>query len=404
MTKKIKRQVRPLPVLFVIAAILAVAFLSYKYLLAPLEKEPTAPPPEKPRPAAPPRTEQGGEADYRSRSRFLQREVDRILKEKNAVVEKARREDKQTARSDGGKIEWVERSGLVSLDSQISLEEVKELLSKELAVHKGIVYRQEQSIFDGREAERLDIALADVLGGDPLTLIVDKLYFAAALPAAASGKLAVIVDDCGYDLTTVTRMTALKQKITFAVIPYRQFSPQALAMIRSRGKEAMLHLPMEPLDSKQQSEDITITVNMPDEEIKSVAQKAISQLPGIVGVNNHQGSRATADERVMRAVLSVIKDNRLFFVDSRTQAGTVAYKVAERLGVKTALNGAFMDGEANVGYIKNRLRQAGTSALKNGSYIAICHARPHTVTALTEMVDELEKMGVEFVFVSALTR
>jgi polysaccharide deacetylase 2 family uncharacterized protein YibQ len=197
-------------------------------------------------------------------------------------------------------------------------------------------------------------------------------------------------------------MTALQQKISFAVIPYRNFSAEALAIIRKNGKEALLHLPMEPLDRSQQSEKITISVNMADDEIKQITRKAIEQLPGIAGVNNHQGSRATADERVMRAVLSVIKEKRLFFIDSFTQPKTIAYKVAGQMGVRTAINRAFMDGEADVGYIKSRLRQAGERALKEGSYIAICHARPKTAAALSEMVSELEAMGVEFVFVSSL--
>jgi polysaccharide deacetylase 2 family uncharacterized protein YibQ len=284
----------------------------------------------------------------------------------------------------------------VTLDASTSIEEIADDLKKRLK--SGAVSRGEDDSWSGQSALRLDVALTAA------GIVVDKIYFLPTETAEkASGKLAVIVDDCGYDSGIVRKMTALKQNISFAVIPYRDVSAEALAIIKNSGKEALLHLPMEPLDRSQQSEKITIAVDMSDDEIKQITRKAIEQLPGVAGVNNHQGSRATADERVMKAVLSVVKERRLFFIDSFTQPKTIAYRLAGQMGVRTAVNRAFMDGEADVAYIKGRLRQAASSALKEGSYIAICHARPQTAAALSEMVGEMEKMGVEFVFVSALT-
>ena len=343
------------------------------------------------------------DADFKDVSLVLQGEIDKLLKEQK--IENVLKEERNIAREGGGNIEWWQRQQLVYLDKNMSLEKFKNQLTNALKDKKGILYKQEKASYSGKNTERIDIAYVSSLGGETLTLIVDHLYvIAPSTPAKklGSGKLAIIVDDCGYDTDTVGKMAGLNQDISFAIIPFRQYSLEALHTIRHSGKEALLHLPMEPLDASQQSEKTTVTVNMSDKDIRDFTKRAIEQLPGISGVNNHQGSRATADERVMKEVLSVIKSKKLFFVDSNTQPKTIAYKTARQMGIKTAINMAFLDGQADVAYIKARLRQAGETAIKNGSYIAICHARPKTVIALTEMVGELEAMGVEFVFVSAL--
>ncbi|MDR3349472.1 MAG: divergent polysaccharide deacetylase family protein [Acidaminococcales bacterium] len=362
-----------------------------------------------PAPTAPPATDgrdaqtRGRGLDYKEPSLALQAEVNGVLKANKAQVKETKHLEKSAGGKQNTKIDWLERSQLVTIDASASIEEIKDDLNKRLKSKSGAVARQEQDKWEGQNVERIDIALITD-DGDISELIVDRIYFAPPAKAkkAGHGRLAVIVDDCGYDADIVRKITGLKQKLSFAVIPYRNFSAEALAIIKKSGKEALLHLPMEPLDRSQQSEKITIAVNMSDDEAKQITRKAIEQLPGIVGVNNHQGSRATADERIMRAVLSVIKEKRLFFVDSFTQPKTLAYKVAGQMGVRTAINRAFMDGEADVGYIKGRLRQAGEQALKEGSYIAICHARPQTAIALSETLNELEAIGVEFVFVSSL--
>ncbi len=350
-----------------------------------------------------------GEGDFRAASLKLQAEVDKAVAEKKWSTKELAKSDQQVKRSENrGTIDWWQRSVVLTVDAGATVEQARRQIENSLKGKKGTVLRQEKDTYDGKAVERLDVALLESLGGETVRLVTDKIYIVGAAAArvkkTGNGRLAILVDDCGYDTDTVSRMTALRQKITFAVLPDRAFTAQALSIIKSAGKQAMLHLPMEPLNASQQSENNTVMVNMSDSEIKQLTARFIAQMPGIEGVNNHQGSRATADERVMRAVLSVVKDNGLFFVDSNTQPKTVAHKVAASMGVRTALNGAFLDGEADVEYIKKRLRQAGQTAIENGSHIAICHARPKTVIALTEMVDELEEMGVQFVFVSSLLR
>jgi large-conductance mechanosensitive channel len=149
---------------------------------------------------------------------------------------------------------------------------------------------------------------------------------------------------------------------------------------------------------KEESEETTITGSMGDAEIQNAVLRAVKAIPGAIGVNNHQGSRATADRRVMKLILGVLKNNDLFFVDSRTSSKSVAVDSARQLGVLTTENHLFLDNSSDVGVIKNQLRQAVEIALKQGSATFICHARPHSAQAVKEMIPELKSVSDEMAY------
>ena len=129
---------------------------------------------------------------------------------------------------------------------------------------------------------------------------------------------------------------------------------------------------MEPSNRSAMSEGSrTILTDMKEKEIRKLTQKAIESLPGIVGVNNHQGSKATSDKRVMETVLREVKKQGLFFVDSKTIATSVARDMAREMGVKTARNDVFLDNSKDVEDIRNQVYKAIEMAEKYGSAIAI---------------------------------
>ncbi len=217
-----------------------------------------------------------------------------------------------------------------------------------------------------------------------------------------SGKIAVVVDDCGYEQAAVEKLAALPVQMSFAVIPFRDNSRAALSTIKSNGKLAMLHLPMEPLNAAAASENRMIKTTMSAEEIQSFTREAIASLPGIKGVNNHQGSRATSDAPTIRAALQVIKSRGLFFVDSYTYQATQGETIARELGIRTGHNALFLDGNSDVNAIKGKIVTAAKRATQNGSIIVICHARPNTATAWSEIYQELKDAGLQFVPVTQL--
>ncbi len=217
-----------------------------------------------------------------------------------------------------------------------------------------------------------------------------------------SGRIAVVVDDCGYDLDPLESLTSLPIDMSFSIIPFKTNSSATLKLIIRNGQLPMLHLPMEPMDASAASENKMVTVTMTKEEVQKFTEEAIASLPGVKGVNNHQGSRATSNTATMGAVLEVLHSRGLFFLDSRTIASSVAYKVARQLDVSTGRNSLFLDNSSNVASIKKQIWAAANIANKYGSVIVICHARPATAQAWVEIYKDVQQAGITFVPVTDL--
>ena len=222
-------------------------------------------------------------------------------------------------------------------------------------------------------------------------------------PRQYQGKLAVIVDDCGADMTTVRALLNTSLPFSYAILPDKEFSSDVLEMVKSRGKAPMLHLPKEPLSRSAMSEgNRTIMTNTSAATQQALVRKHLQSLPGVIGVNNHQGSKATADKATMKAVLQVLKKENIFFVDSRTNSASIARDMAKQMGVATARNDIFLDNSSNVEDIRKQIYKAFAMAEKNGSAIAICHARPNTAKCWQMYADEFKKSGITFVPVNKL--
>lgn len=217
------------------------------------------------------------------------------------------------------------------------------------------------------------------------------------------GKLAIIIDDCGADMAAVRTLLNTELPFSYAILPQKEFSSDVLAMVKSKGRVPLLHLPMEPLNKKDLSESgRTVLTSSSASAQQALVRKHLASLPGVVGVNNHQGSRATADRKTMQAVLRVLREEKLFFVDSRTNSASIARDVAKEMGVRTARNDIFLDNSSDVEAIRKQIYKACAMAEKNGSAIAICHARPKTVQCWQEYAGEFKKCGITFVSVDEL--
>ncbi|MDP9024348.1 MAG: divergent polysaccharide deacetylase family protein, partial [Candidatus Eremiobacteraeota bacterium] len=169
------------------------------------------------------------------------------------------------------------------------------------------------------------------------------------------------------------------------------------------GKGVMLHLPMEPLSGADPGPG-RITVAMNDDAITAQVRDDLASVPLAAGVNNHEGSRATADDRVMRAVAAVLAERRLFFIDSRTGSASVAERDTRAAGIPTAGRDVFLDNVADVAATEAQLRRAAQLAKSQGSAIAIGHPRPTTLVAVRALLPELERDGVQLVLARDLVR
>ena len=356
------------------------------------------------------------DADFNARCETLQAIVDQTLSSQNMVVGDVQRIDKDAPREQNkGNIRWNSRNLLIDDATGVSADSLRAKLETALKPSRGSVIKMEPDQYHGYTVTRLDIGFTDQLGGGPLTIVSDRLYLVSAgskpvvsgprkkSNSANRAEIAIVIDDFGFRQDMIVEFAAIRRPFTFAVLPFKQYSKEAAAKGLASGHQVMLHLPMEPLSGIDPSElSSTVKMDMDVAQVRELVDRATASLPGIIGVNNHQGSRATADRRAMENVMKVLREKQLFFVDSRTHARSVAADIARQQKIKTTENDLFLDGIADVAYVKKQLRTAGEMALRQGSITVIGHARPTTAVALREVMPELEAKGIRFVFVSQL--
>ena len=215
-------------------------------------------------------------------------------------------------------------------------------------------------------------------------------------------KLAILLDDLGSDRTAAEAIFALRYPLTISVLPEHTHSAEIAEEAGRRGYEVMLHLPMQSV-GKEPSEPQQLRLGMPASQVGTMVERFLSEVPNVKGVNNHQGSEATADSELMAELMPVLHERKLFYVDSRTTAATVAFDIAQRDGVPAAFrNVPFLDDEENVAAIEKQIALAMRGAKEKGEAIAIGHPHPATLAALREMLPKAEHLGVRLVFVSEL--
>jgi hypothetical protein len=219
-----------------------------------------------------------------------------------------------------------------------------------------------------------------------------------------SPKVAFIIDDLGYEKEIAEKLVELNFSITLSIFPFVTYSKYIAEEGKKKNKDIMLHLPMEPKNSSLNPGLGAIKANMSEEEIRQDVIECILNIPHIIGVNNHMGSKITEDRKIMKIVLEEIKKYNLFFVDSMTTKDSVAHQVAREMGVKTAVRSVFLDNESDMEYIKGQMLEVQKIALEKGEAIAIGHDRINTFYVLKRMIPELIKAGIEIVPVSELVK
>jgi uncharacterized protein len=217
-------------------------------------------------------------------------------------------------------------------------------------------------------------------------------------------RLAIILDDLGNDRAAAATVFALPYPLTVSILPNQLHSSEIAQQARVRGDEVMLHLPMQSVGNEH-PEARELRSGMSSSAVSSMVKDFLDGVPGATGVNNHQGSQSTADAKLMAMLMPVLKEHRLFYVDSRTSAATVAYDTAERLGVRAgSRNVPFLDDVEQVAAVRKQIQTAIAGAEKKKEAIAIGHAHPSTLEALKQTLPEARVHGVKLVFASELVR
>ncbi|MDD5433975.1 MAG: divergent polysaccharide deacetylase family protein, partial [Nitrospira sp.] len=210
-------------------------------------------------------------------------------------------------------------------------------------------------------------------------------------------KIAIVIDDLGYDNNVFRKFVALGVPITFSILPGERYSVTIAKSARKLNYETMLHLPMEPQSILKNPGRWVILHDMSREEMLKQLSKDIKAVPNISGVNNHMGSLLTEDSNAMNIVLGEIRKKGLYFLDSKTTANSKAYQIAKSLGMKSGSRDVFLDNNDDVGYIKGQIDIAIRMAKRKGEATVIGHPRVETVAALRAKVSDFKREGIKLV-------
>lgn len=366
--------------------------------------------------------------DLTDRSKTAHKTIDDILLQKTEhwqLRDIDRKDRSEKLPATGGEVTWNQREAAVGVPASTDLAGAAKWVAERLRNTDLQVINEGEATWNKMDAYRLDIGIAVKSGKDSTrTFVTDSVYFfhhgnltnkdkdipkpekkqkEISGSAKHHGKLSVVIDDCGYDNGALKELLATRLPFSYAIIPYKAGSSEALRMIKAQGRTAMLHLPMEPIDRGQMSEGSkTIMVAMSDSEETAAVKEALASLPGVSGVNNHQGSRATGDKQTMDVLLKVLKEQGLFFIDSHTSSQSVGYERARKMGVPTNRNELFLDNEASTDAIYARIKEAMGRADRDGGVVVICHARSVTARTWTLYLDEIKKTGIQIVPIQEL--
>jgi polysaccharide deacetylase 2 family uncharacterized protein YibQ len=221
----------------------------------------------------------------------------------------------------------------------------------------------------------------------------------------AKRKIAILIDDIGYDLASLDAFLTIDAPLSFAVLPHCRYSVAAAKRLHHAGREILLHLPMEPHNYPYVNPGHdALFMDMNEQQIMTQVEKNINAVPYITGVSNHMGSRFMEDEAKLSIVFTQLKQKNLFFVDSKTTGYSRGPELAKKLGLRFLSRKVFLDSDRDsVKTFYHVTKYLNSESLPaTDSWLLIGHPYPRTIDALKKALPVLKAEGIEIVPVSDL--
>ena len=219
------------------------------------------------------------------------------------------------------------------------------------------------------------------------------------------GVIVLVIDDFGYRNDNISDgFLNLSIPITCAIIPGHTASKKFAEKAVSYGKEVIIHMPMESENYSPGEDEYKLLTSMTSELLENKLIQAFESLPEAIGMNNHQGSKATSDSKTMTVLASVLKDRGKYFIDSRTSSLTIGEKTMISFGVPTARRNIFLDNNNDLDKIEEQMNKLANSAKKNGVAVGLGHARKNTLSVIEKVVPDLLDKGYVFQFASQVVK
>jgi polysaccharide deacetylase 2 family uncharacterized protein YibQ len=216
-------------------------------------------------------------------------------------------------------------------------------------------------------------------------------------------RLAIVIDDLGYEPVRDAEWLDFPGKITVSVIPFGPSSRTFAASARSRGHGVILHVPMEPESpAEDRTASFRLRRGMRPEEMEEAFSRMAQDVPQANGASNHMGSAFTSDAGAMAVFAGILKRRGFFFVDSLTIASSVGLEAAGRAGVPAVRRDVFLDDDPGPEEMRRQWEKALALAKERGEAVIVCHSRRETRKALLELLPGLRAEGIRPVTVEEL--
>lgn len=265
---------------------------------------------------------------------------------------------------------------------------------------KEIAYKSEKDSNVAKEVSRENEKKKDekVTNASPKNVLSEKI--------SEEPKCSIVIDDVGSSLKLLEyAVKSLPKTTTFAIIPFQKFSIESAELLHKEGFPIILHSPMEAEEKGlYYNTQYVLKSSMTKKEVEKVLEIQLEGVPYAEGMNNHTGSKATKDPRLMRNVMKFAKARGLYFLDSRTTPFTVAYKIAIEEGVRAAERKVFLDDDNSENAIISKIDELALVALKEKKAVAIGHLRNNTIKILSSRIAYWQKRGVKFVSLSDIIK
>jgi polysaccharide deacetylase 2 family uncharacterized protein YibQ len=228
-----------------------------------------------------------------------------------------------------------------------------------------------------------------------------------AVPAPPTGNrplVAIVIDDLGLDRARTAEASRLRGPLTMSFMTYAGDLGEQTESARRAGHELFLHVPMEAVDRHTDPGPHGLFTALSREENLARLRWGLGRIAGFVGINNHMGSRFTADAHGMIPVMEELRARGLVFLDSRTSPSSAGIHLAVAYGVPHAARDVFLDDDQTPAAIARQLARLEQVARQHGSAIAIGHPHEPTIAALKAWLPSLGEKGLALVPVSAVVR
>ncbi len=228
--------------------------------------------------------------------------------------------------------------------------------------------------------------------------------FMPAFRSKKGPKIVFVIDDIGYHNYYEKELFNTGVPLTFAILPQLSYSTYYSMIGKKRGYEIILHQPLEPEGEWGQTDPGFITTGMNRDQAKQMLERNLKTVPDAIGINNHMGSKATQNSKLMRWIFDELKKKKMFFLDSMTSSNSIAWVTAQNVNLPQLKRNVFLDNEDDTAYIERQIWQLVDQAKDQGYAVGIGHYRKKTLDAIKKLVPKIKKQGIQMVTLQELIK